>query len=106
MYGDSVEARASKIALSISSGAYTRWAIHELDQRYRKESVIAPKISSSGNAEHCDTPPDMEQLRGLTKSSGLVRNVRSGSCWTVGGVAQWLASLSMRSCEFRDLALG
>ncbi len=81
-------------------------AIHEPVQRYRKESVIAPKISSSGKAEQYEIPPDVEQLRGLPKSSVLVRKVRPRAYWSVGGVAQWLASLNMRPCGLRDLVLG
>jgi hypothetical protein len=53
---------------------------------WRNESVIAPKISSSGKAKHYEIPLDMEQLRGLPKSSVSVRNVRSRACWSVSGV--------------------
>jgi hypothetical protein len=75
--GDSDEARACRTPLSISSGSYFGLAIHEPVQRYRKESVIAPKTSSSGKAEQYEIPPDMEQLRGFPKSSVSERNVRS-----------------------------
>jgi len=80
--------------------------MHEPVQRYRNESVIAPKISSSWKAEQYEIPPDMEQLRGLPKSSVLVRNVHSNACCSISEVAQWLASLSLRPYGFRDLALG
>ena len=90
------EERAWKTALSISSGTYFLLTIHEQVQRYRNESVIAPKISSSGKAEQYEIPPDMEQLRGLPKSSLSYKNVRSNACYRVGMVAQWLASLSLR----------
>ncbi len=104
--GDSKDARAWRTALSISSGSYFGLDIHEPAQRYRKKSVSAPTFFSSGKAELYEIPPDMEQFRGLTNSSVLVRNVRSRACWSAGGVAQWLASFSMRPCGFRDLALG
>jgi len=55
-------------------------AIHEPVQRYRKESAIAPKISSSGKAEQFEILPDMKQLRRLPKRSVLVRNVRFMAC--------------------------
>jgi hypothetical protein len=101
------EASTRRIALSIFSGSYSGLAIHEPFQRYRKESAIAPKISSSGKAEQYETLPDMERMRGLPKGSLLVtRNVRSGVCWRVYMVAQWLASLSLRPEGFRDIALG
>ena len=103
---DSEEERAWRTALSISSGSYSGLAIHEQVQRYRNESVVAPKISSSGKVEHYEIPPDMEQLRGLPKSSLSDRNVHSNACCRVGMVAQWLASLSLRPWGFMDLALG
>ena len=105
VFGDSEEARAWRANLSISSGSYSGLTIHESVQRYRNESVIAPKISFSGKPEQFEIPPDMEQLRGLPKSCVFVMNVRSKACWSEGGVAQWLASLSLRPCGFRDLAL-
>ncbi len=80
--------------------------MHEPVQRYRKESVIEPKISSSGKAEQYEIPLGMEQLRGLLKSSLSARNVRSNACSRVGMVAQLLASLSLRPWGFRDLAFG
>ena len=36
----------------------------------------------------------------------VVRNVCSRALCNAGGVAQWLASLSLRPCGFRDFALG
>jgi len=69
-------------------------------------SVIAPKISSSGKAKQYEIPPDMEQLRGLPKSSLSDRNVRLNAYCRVGMVAQWLASLSLCPWGFRDSALG
>jgi hypothetical protein len=80
--------------------------MHEPVQRYRNGSVIEPKISSSGKAEQYEIPPDMEQLRGLSKSSLSARNVRSNAFCRVGMVSQWLASLSLHPWGFRDLALG
>ena len=103
---DSEEERAWRTALSISSGSYSGLAIQEPVQRYRNESVVAPNISSSGKVEHYEIPLDMEQLRGLPKSSLSDRNVRSNACCRVGMVAQWLASLSLRPLGFRGLALG
>jgi len=76
---ESEEENAWRTALSISSGSYSGLAIHESVHRYRNESVIAPKISSSGKSTHYDIPPDMEQLRGLPKSSLSNRNVRSNA---------------------------
>jgi hypothetical protein len=66
---DSEEERAWRTALGTSSGSYFGLAIHEPVQRYRNESVVAPKISFSGKAEHYEIPTDMEQLGGLPKSS-------------------------------------
>ena len=48
---ESKEARASRTALSMSSGSYSGLAIHEPDQRYEKASVMAPNASSAGKAE-------------------------------------------------------
>jgi len=73
--------------MSISSGSYSGLAIHEPGQRYRNESVVAPKISSSGKAERYEIPPDMEQFRGLPKSSLSNKNVRSDACCRIGMVA-------------------
>ena len=47
---DSEDERACMTALSISAGSYYGLAIHEPVQRYRNESMVAPKISSSGKA--------------------------------------------------------
>jgi len=88
-YDDSNKASAWRTALSISSGSYSGLDIQEPVKRCRKESVIAPNMSSSGKAEQYEMPPDMEQLRGLPKSSVLARNVRSKAYWSVGGEAQW-----------------
>ncbi len=101
---DSEEEKAWRTALSISSGSHSGLAIHEPVQRYRNESVIEPKISSFGRAKQYKIPLDMEQLRGLPKSSAM--NVRSNAFCRVGMVAQWLAILSLRPWGFRDLALG
>ena len=96
VFADFEEAIAWRTALSISSGSYSGLAIHEPVHRYRKESVFAPKISSSGKAEHYEIPLVMVKLRGLPNSSVLVMNVRSMACWRGVKVAQWLASLSLR----------
>jgi len=77
---DSEEASAWRTSLSISFSSYSGLAIHEPVQRYRNKSVIAQKISSSGKAERYEIPPVMEQLRGLPKSSLVVRNVHSNAC--------------------------
>ena len=92
----SEEEREWRTAWSISSGSYLGLAIHEPVQRYENESVIAPKISSSWTTEQHNAPPDMEQLRVLPISSLSDRNVLSNACCSIGGVAQWLASLSLR----------
>jgi hypothetical protein len=84
---DSEKERAWTTALSISSGSYSGLAIHEPVQRYRNESVVAPKISSSGKAEQYEIPLGMELLRGLPKSSLSDRNVRPNACCRVGMVA-------------------
>jgi hypothetical protein len=78
--GDSDESRAGRTALSMSSGSYSGLTIHEPIQRYLKESVIAPKTLSSGKAEQYEIPPDLEQFRGLLKSSVSEMNVRSRVC--------------------------
>ncbi len=96
MSSASEEDRAWRTVLSISSGSYSGLAMHEPVQRYQNESVVALKISSSGNAEQYEIPLDMEQFRGLPKSSLSYRNVCSNACCNVGMVAQWLASLSLR----------
>ena len=93
---DYEEASACRNSSSIFSGSYSWLAIHEPNQRYRKESVITSKISSFGKAEQYEIPLIIEQLRGLSKSFVLVRNVWSRAYWRVGKVVQWLASLSMR----------
>ena len=57
---DYEEASAWGTALSISAGSYSGLIIHDpAVQRYRNESVITPKISSSGKAEQYEIPPDM-----------------------------------------------
>ena len=84
---DSEEERAWRTALSISSGSYYGLAIHEPVHRYRNESVVAPKIPSSGNAEKDKIPPAMEHLRGIPNSSLPDSNVRPKACRRVGMVA-------------------
>ncbi len=76
----SEEERAWRTPLSMSSGSYSGLDIQEQVQQYRNELVIAPNISSSGKAEQYEIPSDMEQLRGLPKSSLSDRNVRSNAC--------------------------
>jgi hypothetical protein len=63
-------------------------------QRYLKELWIAPKLTSSGKAEQYVSPSVIGQLRGLPKSSVVVRNVLSIASRRVGGMAQWFVSLS------------
>ena len=92
----SEDERAWITTLSISSGSYLGLAIHEPVQRYRNESAVAPKISSSEYEEQYEILAEMEPLRGLPNSSVSDRNVRSNACYRVGMVAQWLASLSLR----------
>ncbi len=65
----SEEERAWRTASSRSSGSYSGLPMHELVQRYRNKSVVTRKILSSGNAEQSEIPPEMEQLRRLSKSS-------------------------------------
>ncbi len=48
---DSEEARACRTTLSMPSGSYSGFAIHEPDQRYEKASVMAPNASFAGKAE-------------------------------------------------------
>jgi hypothetical protein len=72
------------------------------DEVAKKKKALG-KISSSGKAKQYEIPPDMEQLRGLPKSSLPDRNVRSNARCRVGMVAQWLASLSLRPWGLRDL---
>ena len=90
----------------MSSGSYSGFAMHEADHRYRKESRIAPKLTSSGNAEEKIIPSVIEQLRGLPKSSVVVWNVCSSTKRRGGGITPWLVSLSLRPYGLRDLALG
>jgi hypothetical protein len=77
---DSEEKRLGRANLSKSSGSYFLLAIHDPVQRYRNESVVAPKTSSSGKAKQYEIPPDIEQLRGLPKSSFSYKNVRYNAC--------------------------
>ncbi len=90
----------------MSSGSYSGLAMHEPVQLYEKASMMAPNASSGLKAEQYAMPLDMEQLRGLPKSSVVERNVRSKARCSAGGVAHWLASLILRPCGFRDFALG
>ena len=71
-------------------------AMQELVHRNWKEFLIAPKTSSFGKAE---------QLRGLPKSSIVVRNVASIDWRRRGGMVQWLASLSDRPCGLKVFVL-
>ncbi len=48
---------------------------------------MAPNLESSGKAEQYVILSDMEQLRGLSKISVLVRNVFSRAMRSVGGIA-------------------
>ena len=97
-------ASAQSTALSMSSGSYSGLAMNELIQRKRKKFMTAPKFSSSGKAEQYVIPLVIEQLRWLTKSSKVVRNVLSIACISGDWIAQWLANLSSRPCGFRGLA--
>ena len=51
-------------------------------------------------------PSFIGQLRGLPKSSVVVRNVCSSAVRRGVGIAQWLDSFSLRPCGLRDFALG
>ncbi len=102
----SEEASACNIALSMSSGPYFGLVIYELVQRKRKALVTASKLSSSGEAHHYEILLVVEQLRRLPKISVVVRNVLSNARCSGGGVAQWLAILSQRSCGLRDFSRG
>jgi len=61
----------------MSSSSYSGLTMQGLVLRNRKELRIAPKIVSSGKVEQKVIPSDIEKLRGLPKSSVLVRNVDS-----------------------------
>jgi hypothetical protein len=97
-------ASAWSTALIMSSSSYFGLAVQELVHRKRKKLITAPKFSSSGKGEHYVIPQVIELLKGLPKNSMGVRNVLSSVCISVGGIAQWLAILSQRPCEVRDLA--
>ncbi len=73
----SEEAIARRTALSMSFGSYSGLAIHEAVNRKEKELKIAPKWTSSGRVEQYDMPSVIEQLRGLPKSSAVVKNACS-----------------------------
>jgi len=73
------EASAWSTALSMSSRSYSGLAMQEMVHRKRKELMNVPNISSSGKAEQYVIPPVIEQLRGLPKSSGVMRNVDSSA---------------------------
>jgi hypothetical protein len=90
----SEEARAWRTACSISSGSYSGFAIQDEVQRYLNELWIAPKLTSSEKAEQYVSPSVIGQLRGLPKSSVVVRNVLSIAPRRAGGMAQWFVSFS------------
>ncbi len=69
----------------MSSGSYSGLAMHEFVHRYRKESIMAPNLSSSRKAEQYVIPSAIEKLRGLPKSYVMVRNVLSKTIRRVGG---------------------
>jgi hypothetical protein len=107
--GESVcsdEASVWRTAFNISSGSYSGFAMHEAVHRYQKESMIAPKLISSGRAEQYVVPSVIEQLSGLPKSSVVVWNVCAIAVRRKCGITQWLVNLSVRPCGLRDLALG
>ncbi len=85
-------ARAWRTACSMSSGSYSGFAMQEVVHRYRKELRIAPKLTSSLKAEQYVRPSIIGQLRGLPKSSVMVKNVCSIAMRRAGGIAQWLVS--------------
>jgi len=68
--------------------------------------MTAPKFSSSGKAELYVIPPVIEQSRGLSTSSVVIRNVLSSACLSGGGITQWLDSLSWHPWGYRDLVRG
>jgi hypothetical protein len=76
----------------MSSGSYSGLAMQELVHRCWKEFLTAPKVASSGKAEQHVMPSSIEQLRGLPKSSVVIRNVDFIACRSLGGMAQWLAN--------------
>ena len=90
----------------MSSGSYSGLVMHDAVHRYWKELKIAPKLTSSGKAEHYVMPSVIGQLRGLPKSSVVVWNVCSNAVRSEGEIAQWLANLSVRPCGLSDIALG
>jgi hypothetical protein len=69
------------------SGSYFGLAMQEQVQRKRKELMTAPKTSSSEKDEWYVIPTYIEQLRGLSKSSIVIRNVASIACGSGGGIA-------------------
>ena len=71
------DASACKTAFTMSSGSYSRFALHEQVHQKRKEFRVTPKAMSFRNAEQCVMMPDIEQLSGLPKKSVVVRNVVS-----------------------------
>jgi hypothetical protein len=68
---------ACMIVFNMSSGSYSGLAMQDPVHRNLKESIIAPKTASSGNAEQYVMPSNVDQLNGLPKSSEVVRNVES-----------------------------
>ncbi len=80
----SEDAKAWRIACNMSSGSYSGFAMHEAVQRYLNELMIAPKLTSSWKVEQYVSPSVIGQLRGLPKSSVVVRNVFF-HCNTEGG---------------------
>ena len=90
----SEEAKACKTAFSMSSGSYSGLAMHDAVQRYLNELRIAPKLTSSGKAEQYVSPSVIGQLRGLPKSSVVMRNVLSIAPRRAGGMAQWFVRFS------------
>ncbi len=66
--------------------------------RKRKKFTTAPKVSSSGMTEQYVIPPAIEQLRGLPKSSVVVRNVVSNVRRSGRDIAQWIVNLRLRPC--------
>ena len=85
----SEEAKACRTAFNMSSGSYSGLAMHDAVHRYwNKELMIAPNLTSSRKAEQYVMLSVIGQLRGLPKSSVVVRNAVYSTIRRDGGIAQ------------------
>ena len=81
------DASAWRTTFSMSSVSYSGFAMHEAVHQYRKESRIAPNLTSYGKAEQHVITSVIGQLRGLPKSSVVVRSVCSKAIRRRVGIA-------------------